>query len=1408
MSLSCVPMRSYRRGSRFQRLWRVRRIIWRAAFALIVLSIVTLIGLFWSLSMDNVDPSQLQKPPPQYGEELIRKDPEGGGKVPFRRASRRLPVPTSPPALADAVLSSRALWFNGAADGGEDAIEGTGTSPTVYQSHGVARVVLEHGTTLKSPAETAASALPPAHLLAANVSWEAYMRYMRAHGIEDEARAAAAANTGDVTRVEAVTAVEVQLLRQRVMRNVWAAAEDMEAIVGIVPVESTMLSSADELLVEQYLRAEGRLNASPDMERFVQLVAAVEAAAAQTRDPAGAEGRALRVDRSASAFRRDGGTSASAPLLVVQSVHRPPTAATAGAAMTTKGITAKSSAATRLAWRAGYTASRRPLTVEVTLDAVHPHQSTRTAMEEESVEAYTPALQATVCSSRIVRLYGLSSQPLQSQQQHQKDDKERERVGEAATATGSGIESISLNMPAGVELLVGGPLGSPAGARMAGVVPLLYIDLDTSDTPQPSLASSTSHRTVGLLWLHPAPFLFSSFTTNTNNSAARTCVRLRSTAGSTKLYLLPGPTPADVLRQYYTLTGFPTLPPRFLLGYHHGLRGAATATEAAVEALDAAFLRARVPLDSVWVTDTAVAARDTPFTWNTTRFPDAVRLQSNLWYGGRRYVVVRTVPTIPITTRSPLYLEGRREGFFVTIDAEESIGWPTYSVDGVASHVVDFTNPSARRWYGNMLKFRRYVGSTNHTFISLQHAAPTVMADAPDDAALSRVGEVLPMEVGHHGSFTHREVHQLLPVSFAQAVHEGMLRRTQYVRRAMVLTKSYYAGIQRYAVVEVEEAQPTAARAAAAGGSVLASAWTQLRRAVRQCAQLSALGVPFSGANLGAGLTGEVLTELLRQPVAQQAGTRQEAEQLLVRWYQAGVFFAMMYAVEDETVARRLAESGAARAGPWWMRLSLEAATQDAVNANVLVRYALVPYLYTVAYKVSETGSSFFAPLPFTLGNDVTPRADASTCYAVGDAVVVCPVMDSAPPGSAPHTQHRLGADLFDLWTGVWDAPATAQGATLSSDAPLHWLAIADAGNAETSVARLPTAAFLAPAFLRAGRILATQNVLWMPEGGAEDAGDGGGDGTPRPYDAHTIYSTHMGANWTLTIALPPLPTQVTSQVLAEGSVFWDEGSHNSQQRPPVPQPGAPPLSAAFPAIPHHVQHCMLHLSCLYEAREKDAAPQLVVELRQSSQSCATALAQLQSHWQEEPEGFAERLTLAKERRDARAHVRDVEQNEKEDRGLRTRHTDGQRADSFVQDDLKGLRLPRWAEETARNDLWRSHLLQRLRFLFQREEEAARLADLHAAPLGSTVEVERRSVVGEAKAGTTTVAGRAPVRRCLSSSHEVLVDLSQVDNTTAPGGLAATPLFGITQSKDGGGNAVPQVPPTHTWRFIFTLRPH
>ena len=70
-------------------------------------------------------------------------------------------------------------------------------------------------------------------------------------------------------------------------------------------------------------------------------------------------------------------------------------------------------------------------------------------------------------------------------------------------------------------------------------------------------------------------------------------------SGVLDLFLLLGPTPAQVSRQYARLTGTTAMPQHFTLGYHQCRWN--YRDEADVRAVDAGFDRHDIPYDVIWL---------------------------------------------------------------------------------------------------------------------------------------------------------------------------------------------------------------------------------------------------------------------------------------------------------------------------------------------------------------------------------------------------------------------------------------------------------------------------------------------------------------------------------------------------------------------------------------------------------------------------------------------------------------------------------------------------------------------------------------------------------------------------------------------------------------------------------------
>ncbi|XP_039744342.1 neutral alpha-glucosidase C isoform X5 [Pteropus medius] len=233
----------------------------------------------------------------------------------------------------------------------------------------------------------------------------------------------------------------------------------------------------------------------------------------------------------------------------------------------------------------------------------------------------------------------------------------------------------------------------------------------------PYLLAHKLGRTLGIFWLNSSETLVEINTepavkytlTQMGTVAAkqkvtsRTNVHWMSESGIIDVFLLTGPTPSDVFKQYSSLTGTQAMPPLFSLGYHQCRWN--YEDEHDVKAVDAGFDKHDIPYDVIWL-DIEHTEGKRYFTWDKKRFPNPKRMQELLQNKKRKLVVISD-PHIKIDPDYSVYAKAKEQGFFVKNHEGgdfEGVCWP-----GLSSY-LDFTNPKVREWYSGLFAFSVYEG--------------------------------------------------------------------------------------------------------------------------------------------------------------------------------------------------------------------------------------------------------------------------------------------------------------------------------------------------------------------------------------------------------------------------------------------------------------------------------------------------------------------------------------------------------------------------------------------------------------------------------------------------------------------------------------------------------------------------
>ncbi|XP_063039783.1 neutral alpha-glucosidase C [Engraulis encrasicolus] len=458
----------------------------------------------------------------------------------------------------------------------------------------------------------------------------------------------------------------------------------------------------------------------------------------------------------------------------------------------------------------------------------------------------------------------------------------------------------------------------------------------------PLLLAHKVDRTMGLLWLNASETLvdvtYSPKDSQEEEAASakrsrmpvQTDVQWMSESGVIDCFILLGPAPAQVLCQYAQLTGYQALPPLFSLGYHQCRWN--YDDEADVKAVDAGFDRHSIPYDVIWL-DIEHTDGKRYFTWDSEHFPDPVALQLHIAQKKRKMVVISD-PHIKVDPDWPFYCEARDRGHFVCAAGKGGGNYKGDCWPGESSY-LDFTCPQTRSWYARCFSLDKYKGSTESLFVWIDMNEPSVF-DGPE--------QTMPKNALHHGGWEHRDLHNLYGFYQHMATVDGLVTRSEGKERPFVLSRSFFAGSQRFGAIWTGDTEAT---------------WDHLKFSIPMLLSLSLAGIAFCGADVG--------------------GFAKDPEpELLVRWYQAGALQPFFRGHADKKTKRR---------EPWLFGDANTALIRSAIQQ----RYRLLPYWYTLFHQAHTLALPPIRPLWVEFpGEESTFSVDHE--YMIGSALLACPV--------------------------------------------------------------------------------------------------------------------------------------------------------------------------------------------------------------------------------------------------------------------------------------------------------------------------------------------------------------------------------------------------------------------------------
>ncbi|MCC6285675.1 MAG: DUF5110 domain-containing protein [Phycisphaerales bacterium] len=388
------------------------------------------------------------------------------------------------------------------------------------------------------------------------------------------------------------------------------------------------------------------------------------------------------------------------------------------------------------------------------------------------------------------------------------------------------------------------------------------------------------------------------------------------------------PHPEMVVRRLTQLIGRIDLPPLWALGYHQCRYS--YFPDARVREIAREFRERKIPCDVIWM-DIDYMKGYRCFTFDDQHFPDPAALNADLHTQGF-HTVWMIDPGIKAEPGYSVFDQGSgAEAWVQASDKSTPFKgevWPGACV------FPDFTSAAVRAWWAGLYKD------------FLAKGIDGVWNDMNEPAVFKVESKTMPEDNWHRaddalgGPGPHAQYHNVYGMLMVKATREGVLAANPD-KRPFVLSRASFTGGHRYG-------------AAWTGDNV--ADWTHLDWSIPMTLNLGLSGQPFAGPDIG-GFVGNGDAALYK------------------RWIGIG---ALLPFARGHTGKENIDKE------PWAFGPEVEATARRGIER----RYVLMPYIYSLFWKASKTGSPVVMPVFFADPANPDLRAE-DDAFLLGDAMLV-----------------------------------------------------------------------------------------------------------------------------------------------------------------------------------------------------------------------------------------------------------------------------------------------------------------------------------------------------------------------------------------------------------------------------------
>lgn len=435
-------------------------------------------------------------------------------------------------------------------------------------------------------------------------------------------------------------------------------------------------------------------------------------------------------------------------------------------------------------------------------------------------------------------------------------------------------------------------------------------------------------------------------------------------------YFVYGHSTDEVISGYRGLTGKAQIVPKWAMGFWQS-RERYKSQEDILNTV-AEFRKRKIPLDNIvqdWFywKENDWGSQD----FDQSRFPNADSMIDVLHKKYKAQLMISVWPKFYESI--PAYNQFNGQGWLYTRNiADRQKDWVG---PGYVSTFYDVFSEKARKAFWDLLNKKLYSKKVDAWWMDASE--PDIQSNVSPE---KRRQQMQPLALG-----TAAEYMNAYPLMNAKGIYEGQ-RGTDSTKRVFLLTRSAFAGSQRYA--------------ASIWSGDIGARWEDMRTQISAGLNYSISGLPYWTMDIGG-----FATEVRYNKVPMSAADEEEWRELQTRWYQWGAFLPLFRSH-----------------GQFPVREIFNIAPEDHPAYKSMLyynqlRYRLLPYTYSLA------GQAYHKDYTLLRGLVMDFAADTKT-WNIGDQFLFGPSLLVAPVYAYKARTRSLylpaGQGWYDLYTGQY----------------------------------------------------------------------------------------------------------------------------------------------------------------------------------------------------------------------------------------------------------------------------------------------------------------------------------------------------------------------------------------------------